>query len=107
MTSFSEGPSINLQLEHDIEELEERILKLRTVKFENNEEVETSEEELFEMEKIVKARSEYHDHLKKKIDQQMQQIHEPKITSAKGSPSVLNKSIGTVAGILNFSKWWH
>lgn len=57
MTSFSEGNSMSLQLEADIGELEERILKLRTVKFENNEEVETSEEELFEMEKVVKARN--------------------------------------------------
>ena len=36
MTSFSEGSNINMQLEADIGELEERILKLRTVKFENH-----------------------------------------------------------------------
>ena len=44
------------------------------VKFENNEDVETMEEELFEMEKIVKARIEYNDYLKKKIDASMEDI---------------------------------
>lgn len=32
------------------------------------------EEELFEMEKIVKARMEYHEFLKKKVDQKMLRI---------------------------------
>jgi hypothetical protein len=36
--------------------LEEKIIKLQMVKIENNEDVETMEEELYEMEKIVKAR---------------------------------------------------
>lgn len=32
------------------------------------------EEELFEMEKIVKARMEYHDYLKKQVDMKMLKI---------------------------------
>ena len=46
-TSISDCYSMNLQMEKDVEELEERIIKLRMVKFENNEDVETMEEELF------------------------------------------------------------
>jgi hypothetical protein len=45
------------------------------VKFENNEDVETYEEELEEIEKIVRTRSEINDHLKKKIDGRMESIH--------------------------------
>lgn len=66
------------------------------------------EEELFEMEKIVKARIEYHEYLKKKVDGQMleiQKVEDSKVSREK-SKSVLNKSLDTVAGILKMSKWW-
>lgn len=65
VTSYSEGPLLSLQLEKDIGELEEKIIRLQGVKIENNDEIETSEEELFAMEKVVRARSEYNDHLKR------------------------------------------
>ena len=55
-TSISESFTSNLQTEKDVEELEEKIIRLQMVKIENNEDVETMEEELYEMEKIVKAR---------------------------------------------------
>jgi chemotaxis protein histidine kinase CheA len=35
-TSISECHSINYQMEKDVEELEEKIIKMRMVKFENN-----------------------------------------------------------------------
>ena len=38
-TSISECYSMNFQMEKDVEELEERIIKLRMVKFENNEDI--------------------------------------------------------------------
>jgi chemotaxis protein histidine kinase CheA len=40
-TSISECQSINYQMEKDVEELEEKILNMRMVKFENNEDIET------------------------------------------------------------------
>ena len=66
------------------------------------------EEELFEMEKIVKTRIEYNDFLKKKIESRMEGIQkvEDEKTSRVKSKSVLNKSLDTVAGILKMSKWW-
>ena len=66
------------------------------------------EEELFEMEKIVKTRIEYNDFLKKKIEARMegiQKVEDEKASRVK-SKSVLNKSLDTVAGILKMSKWW-
>ena len=66
------------------------------------------EEELFEMEKIVKTRIEYNDFLKKKIESRMegiQKVEDEKASRVK-SKSVLNKSLDTVAGILKMSKWW-
>lgn len=59
------------------------------------------------MEKIVKARSEYNDFLKKKIDSKMEVIqHSGQKGEKEKEKSVLNKSLDTVAGILKFSKWW-
>ena len=66
------------------------------------------EEELLEMETIVKARMEYNDYLKKQIDGQMKYIQkqeDDKISRDK-SKSVLNKSLDTVAGLLKVNKWW-
>ena len=73
-TSISESFTSNLQTEKDVEELEEKIIKLQMVKIENNEDVETMEEELYEMEKIVKARIEYDEYLKKRIDSRMEEV---------------------------------
>lgn len=73
-TSISECYSMNYANEKDVQQLEDKIIKMRMVKFENNEEIQTMEEELFEMEKIVKARMEYHDYLKKQVDMKMLKI---------------------------------
>lgn len=74
-TSISECQSINYQNEKDIEELEEKIIRMRMVKIENNEDIETYEEELEEIEKIVKAKSQINDTLKRQIDSRMESIH--------------------------------
>lgn len=61
------------------------------------------------MEKVVKARTEYNEYLKKKIDQKMYALQNN--SGQKGEKekekSVLNKSLGTVAEMLNISKWWN
>jgi len=56
------------------------------------------------MEKVVKAKCEYNDHLKKLIEDKMMDIQQKE--EERQQQSVLNKSIGTVAGILKISKWW-
>lgn len=80
---------------------------MRMVKFENNEDIETMEEELFEMEKIVTARMEYHDFLKGQVDTKMLLIQRSNEKGEKEKEkSALNKSLDTVAGMLKISKWW-
>ncbi len=61
-------------MEKDVDQLEDKIIKLRLVKIENNQDIETFQEEHFEMQKIVKTRSEINDHIKKKIDSKMENI---------------------------------
>jgi hypothetical protein len=73
-TAVSECPSIGYQLEKEVEELEERIISLRTVKFEQNEHIEALEEELDGKERVAIARSEYNDRLKHKMLVAMQTI---------------------------------
>lgn len=61
------------------------------------------------MEKVVSAKVDYNDYLKKKIDARMEVIQSSghKAGGVKEKEkSVLNKSIDTVAGILKISKWW-
>ena len=106
-TAMSECCSINYQTERDVEELEDKIIRMRMVKIENNEDVETMEEELFELEKIVKARTEYNDHLKLRIDTRMLAIQKTEDELPRGkAKSVLNKSLDTVADMFKLSKWW-
>ena len=59
------------------------------------------------MDKIVKARMEYNEYLKKKIDMQMQNLHNNSHSKGEKEKSVLNKSLGTVAEILKISTWWN
>jgi phage shock protein A len=70
-TSVSECQSMSGLVEKDIEELEEKIIQLRMVKFETNEHIETLEEELDGLDQKVRAQSDYNDHLKKKIVMKM------------------------------------
>lgn len=66
-TSFSEDQSNFTAYEHDIEDMEERILGKRAIKFEINEEIEGAEEDLFQIEKTVDTKIKYDDFLRKKI----------------------------------------
>ena len=71
------------------------------VKFQNNEDIETIEEELFEMEKIVKAREEFNQYMKKQIDMKMLTIQQEsdRDMKKKEDKSVLNKSLDAVTNV--------
>ena len=77
------------------------------VKFQNNEDIETIEEELFEMEKIVKAREEFNQYMKKQIDMKMLSIQQEsdRNMKKKEDKSVLNKSLDAVTNVFK-GKWW-
>ena len=63
-TSFSDNQSNFSLYEREIEELEEKILQKRGVKFETNEEIEATEDNLYQIEKVIDTKREYDQNLK-------------------------------------------
>lgn len=99
-TCESEMP-METPFEAEIEELEEKIMRKRTIKFELNEELECAEDELYEIEKVTETKRLCDDKMRREIDKKMLMVEwaQQRHQQAKPTPDkkAKNKTLGHIS----------